>query len=74
MFDDGTKRQSGEEGQTAHDQDDADQKAHEQPAMGGEGAGGVGTIFLAASDPATAIIGTMKRKRPISIAKPRPVL
>ena len=33
-----------------------------------------GTIFLAASEPATAIIGTMNRKRPISIAKPRVVL
>src|SRR5476651_727791 len=39
MFDDGAQRQGGEECEPAHDQDDADQKADEQPAMGGKGAG-----------------------------------
>ena len=33
-----------------------------------------GTIFLAAKEPATAIIGKMKRKRPNSIAKARVTL
>ena len=63
-----TKR--GKEGQAAHDQDDADQKPDEQPPWVGKVPAEAGTIFLAASDPATAIIGTMNRKRPISIAKP----
>ena len=39
LFDDRTERQRGEEGQAADDQDDADQQADEQPAMGREGAG-----------------------------------
>ncbi len=33
-----------------------------------------GTIFFAASEPATASIGTIIRKRPISIARPSVVL
>src|SRR5476649_1215073 len=42
MFDDGTQRQSGKEGQTAHDQDDAGQQADEQSAMGGKCTSGRG--------------------------------
>ena len=34
----------------------------------------LGTIFFAASEPATASIGTIIRKRPMNIARPRVVL
>ena len=71
MLDDGAERESGEEGEAADDQDHADQQADEQrpPSVGNVPADG-GTIFFAASEPATASIGTIIRKRPISIAKP----
>ena len=42
--------------------------------MGREGARRDGTVFLAASEPAIASIGTIIRKRPISIARPSVVL
>ena len=75
MLDERAESERGEIGETAHDQDHADQQADQQAAcaVGNVPAEG-GTIFLAASEPATAIIGTIIRKRPISIAKPIVVL
>src|ERR1700760_1015214 len=46
MFDDGSKRQSGEEGQAAHDQDHAGEQADEQSTVRGEGAGRSGHDLL----------------------------
>ena len=75
MLDDRAERERGEEGQAADDQDDADQQADEQRRRAvGKVPAEAGTIFLAASEPAMASIGTIIRKRPISIARPSVVL
>ena len=74
MFDDGTERQGREEDQAADDHDDADQQTDEKAAIGRESAGRGGTIFLPASDPAMASIGTIIRNRPMHIARPSVVL
>ena len=71
MLDDRAERQRREEGEAADDQDDADQQADEQPPVVGKVPADGGTIFLAASEPAIAITGTIIRKRPTSMAMPR---
>ena len=58
MLDDGAEGQGGEVLQAADDEDDADQQADEQAAVGRECAGRGWPFFLAAMAPAMAITGT----------------
>ena len=51
----------------ADDDDDADEQRGEQDAVGGEGAGPGGTVFLLSIEPAMARTGTIMRKRPTSM-------
>ena len=75
VLDDRAQGQGGEEGQAADDQDHADQQAHEQRAVGRAGCPATARRrFLAASEPATASIGTIMPKRPSSMPMPRVVL
>ena len=74
VLDDRPERERREEGETADDQNDADQKADESPPWVGKVPVDAGTIFLATSEPATAIIGMMMKYRPISMARPPVVL
>ena len=46
MIGDGTKREAGQEGEAAKDQDDPDKQADPQPARGGEGAAGGGRMAV----------------------------
>jgi hypothetical protein len=64
------ERQRREEGETADDQDDADDEADEQPPVVGSVPAEGGIDFLAASEPAIAIAGTIMKKRPTNIAMP----
>ena len=70
MLDDRAERERREIGETADDQDHADEQADEERPVVGNVPAEAGTIFLAASEPAIASIGTIIRKRPISIARP----
>ena len=68
LLDDRPQRQRREEGQRAHDQDDADEQTGKERRRGGEGTGASGTIFFLTREPASAITGIRKMKRPMSIA------
>jgi hypothetical protein len=68
MLCEGAKSQRREERETSHDQDHADQKTDEQPACGRKRPVEAATVFLAASEPAIAIAGTIIQKRPMNIA------
>jgi hypothetical protein len=59
VLDDRPERQRREEGQAADDQDDADQEADEQRAVGREGARPTGAASWPPSEPAIASAGTI---------------
>ncbi len=75
MLDDRAERERREVGEAADDQDDADRPGRRKARHRvGNVPAEAGTIFLAASEPATASIGTIIRKRPMNIARPSVVL
>ena len=67
MLDDRPERERREEGETADDQDHADDEPDEQAAGGRERARRGGIDFFPASEPASAIAGTIMKKRPTNI-------
>ncbi len=70
----GPSESAGKIGETADDEDHAHDETDEQPPLVGNVPAEAGTIFFAASEPATAIIGTIIRKRPMNIAAASVVL
>jgi hypothetical protein len=74
MLDDRPERESREVSQQPDDDDDADQQADEQGAMRRKRSGRRRSARLAASPPASAMIGTLRKKRPANTAMPVEVL
>ena len=74
MLDDRAERERREKVQRADQQHRAEQQHHERAAGNRECARAGGTSFFCASEPASAMIGMIIRKRPKSMAMPSVVL